>query len=150
MGHTEDSEMREPSRMSEAELIDALDTKFGTKSIFPDEPVWIEDDFSELNEAFDAFTAKYGPDAPDVSRYPIDPERAAKKAAWYASQGFGTLRVKAIEVSKRVGNVSRKTRYEFEGGGPCIVLGVKQSGLTPPIIGEEIFVAALEPEDVDA
>jgi len=37
-------------------------------------------------------------------------------------RGFGTLRVKAIEVTVTVGDASRKTRYEFEGGGVCEIL----------------------------
>ena len=119
--HTEDSEMQEPRRMSEAELIEALDAKFGVA----------EPSFDEA------------PDVSDVSRYPIDPDRAAKKEAWYASQGFGTLRVKAIEVTETVGNVSRKTRYEFEGGGPCEVWGMDGP------VGSEIFVSPLRPENTE-
>ncbi len=145
--HTEDSEMREPARMSESELIDALDAKFGVKPA-PDEPVWpedepaawTEDDLSELNEALDAFTAKYGPDAPDVSRYPIDPDRAAKKEAWYARNGCGTLRIKAIAVTETVGEVSRTTRFEFEGGGPVEIFGIEP-------IGGHVYVGQAEPPD---
>ena len=141
--HTEDSEMQEPRRMSEAELTEGLDARYGTGGKpADDEPSFAE--FDDAESLADIFVRSAMGERPDVSRYPIDPDRAAKKEAWYASQGFGTLRVRAIEVTETVGEVSRKTRYEFEGGGPCEVWGMNGP------VGSEIFVSPLEepPEDI--
>jgi hypothetical protein len=51
------------------------------------------------------------------------------------------LRVRAIEVTVTYGDVSRKTRYEFDGGGPCAVMS------PTCVIGDEVIVVPMEVEE---
>jgi len=59
-------------------------------------------------------------DGPEVSRYPIDLDRAKKKLSWVRSTILGgdPLRVVAIEVTHRIGDIERTVRYELDGGEP--------------------------------
>lgn len=54
----------------------------------------------------------------DVSRYPLDPNHADKKAAWFLEHKGGTMVVVAVEVTETIGEISRTTRYEFDGSAP--------------------------------
>lgn len=49
---------------------------------------------------------------PDVSRYPYDPNREARKALWYAKVEGHKLR--AIQITESNGSLSITTRYEFD------------------------------------
>ena len=71
-------------------------------------------------------------DPPDVSRYPIDPDHARKKRAWVRDMILGDdpLRVVAIEITERVGDVERTVRYELDGGEPVEVWQV----------GDEVYI----------
>jgi hypothetical protein len=62
-------------------------------------------------------------DNPDVSRYPIDPDRGHKKQTWVRDMVLGgnPLRLVAVEVTNRVGDLERTIRYELEGGEPVEV-----------------------------
>ena len=71
-------------------------------------------------------------DPPDVSHYPIDPDHARKKRAWVRDMILGDdpLRVVAVEVTSRIGEVERTIRYELEGGKPVEVWQV----------GDEVYI----------
>ena len=51
----------------------------------------------------------------------VDPERSRKKRAWLMSTLGSPLKVVAIEISDRVGEVQHTTIYHLEGGEPCEV-----------------------------